>query len=381
LARAPEQGFDHLLIELSGVSEPSAVRSNWTTAREVQHPAAMRAEIARVVTVVDTSCFGSDWLDGRSALTRNSMDDSTGSGSRPVVDLLSEQIETADMVLLNKADLASADELQTVEALVTSINGRAEVLKAEFGNVDLERLLSTQPGTSSAPAIQQAHGDLHGGHDHSHAHDHHACSDTSHGHSHGHGHAHAHDHGSASPAEKYGIVSFVYRARRPFNNVRWEAFVQSLQNDRLSRPLGGLKGPPEMALSGLLRAKGTCWFDSAPLHEHSWSFAGLSSSLTKGNPWWAACSKQHLGLRIAYPGMQAIYDRVRAEAWDEPEGWGDRRQEIVFIGGPGMTEEAVRAELDRCLLSEAEMDAFVEANRGVTAPFELSVGGVVMRMG
>merc|ERR1712032_330531 len=108
--------------------------------------------------------------------------------------------------------------------------------------------------------------------------------------------------------------------------------------------------------------------------EHAWSFAGRSPSLVKGDPWWAVCSLEHLRWRLAYPGVQAVYERVRRDAWDEVGDWGDRRQELVFIGGLGMNEAAIRAELDGCLLTQDEMDVFQEVNRGRTAALDLSLG-------
>jgi len=390
MAKSPDEGFDHLIVELSGVSEPSAVRDNWIVAREVNHPAALRSEIRRVVTVVDASCFANDWLDGRDASGRNAPAGDAASAAaapstRPVVDLLAEQIETADVVLINKADLVSEDQLRTVEALVNGINARAQVVKGEFGGVDPASLLPppTDRRSSAAPSAREAHGNHSQlGHNANGDCQDHNCS-HSHGHGNGHGHGHSHGGGrvDVSPAQRYGISSFVYRARRPFDSARFQAFVDGLQAKRLSVPLGALHGPPESALSGLMRAKGTCWLTSAPLHEHSWSFAGLTATLKQGNPWWAACSEQHIFLRAAYPGMQGIYDQVRAEAWDQEGGCGDRRQELVFIGGPGMVEEVLRAEIDDCLLTEAEMEVFTEANHDAVAPFELSIGGVSMRMG
>lgn len=372
MSRAPEEGFHHLLVELSGVSEPAAVRQNWTVAREVGHPAAMRCEIDRVVTVVDASCFADDWYDGGGALGRNAMI-ADGGAERPVVELLATQIEAADVILLNKADLASEAQLQQAEALLAGLNSTAEVLRAEFGGADPAALLPASPRRlAAAPAHGTA--PAHGGDGDCSGHDHHG---------HGHGHAHVHSHAGSSPAERYGIGSFVYRARRPFDSARFQAFVDSLPARRGAAAPGAAAGRRELALAGLLRAKGTCWLSGAPLHEHTWSFAGLTSTLARGNPWWAACEAQHVFLRAAYPGMQDIFDRLMAEAWDTEEGgWGDRRQELVFIGGPGLDEAALRAELDRCLLAGEEYAAFETAYRSAKAPFECNLGnGVSMRLG
>mmetsp|Transcript_34099 Transcript_34099/g.98301 ORF Transcript_34099/g.98301 Transcript_34099/m.98301 type:complete len:110 (+) Transcript_34099:2-331(+) len=101
----------------------------------------------------------------------------------------------------------------------------------------------------------------------------------------------------------------------------------------------------------------------------------------KGNPWWSACSPQHLIWRAAYPGQQAIFERVRDELWDKEGPWGDRRQELVIIGGPDLCEEDMRSRLDACLLSDAEMEAFAKEIAGKEAPFEMNFGGVSMNLG
>jgi len=493
LARSSKgRGFDHLVVELSGVSEPEAIRQNWRMAREIGHPAALRSEVARVVTVVDASRFGADWLDsGRSSAVRNEPAGDPAlqpAAQRSIVELLAEQIETADKVLLNKSDLAAEPELRTALSIVAGVNPRAEVLTSSFCEADLAWLLPQQPAATgrsheepaaclagsagrlrwaespadvvvfvplpadaaqadlslrivgrslrfgpeqplleaelggavsvqdcwwevedleedgscavltlekeqkgtwaqvfaSPPALLGSSSGGGGGgrgqalprrHSGSEGHG------ESHGHGHGHehgvegGHGHAHDEGHAhgSPHERYGIYTFVYKARRPFSAERFRAFEEGLR-DRLGPAADGRLGPPEQALAGLLRAKGVCWVDDAPLHEHFWSYAGRCFALAKRDPWWSASSSEHLEWRIAYPGVQAVYDRARRDAWDEQGEWGDRRQEIVFIGGPEMDETSMRRLLDGCLLGDDEMEAFRRANLERTAPFEMALG-------
>ncbi|CAE8727847.1 unnamed protein product [Polarella glacialis] len=145
LVRAPPgSNFDHILVELSGVGEPESIRRNWRMAREIGHPAALRSEIAKVVTVVDASTFAADWQDGRAAAELGDLGDRhDSSGSRPVVELLAEQIESADLILLSKVDLASVAELKAAAAIVRAINLKSEMLTSLWGKVDPARLLPT----------------------------------------------------------------------------------------------------------------------------------------------------------------------------------------------------------------------------------------------
>ncbi|CAE8636561.1 unnamed protein product [Polarella glacialis] len=152
LVRAPPgSNFDHILVELSGVGEPESIRRNWRMAREIGHPAALRSEIAKVVTVVDASTFAADWQDGRAAAELGDLGDRhDSSGSRPVVELLAEQIESADLILLSKVDLASVAELKAAAAIVRAINLKSEMLTSLWGKVDPAR---TEGGPISPPAL------------------------------------------------------------------------------------------------------------------------------------------------------------------------------------------------------------------------------------
>lgn len=361
LARAAAAGkpFDHVVVELSGVSEPQAVRDNWRMAKEMGHPAALSSDISRVVTVVDSSAFSADWFDGRLAVQRNS-DAQAEDSNRSIADLMAQQIETADMVLLNKADLVNDSELSSVEAVVRALSPGSDVFSAAYADADLLKVLPHASPDSERTACSAAAAGAEGDRDGPDAAGRTSCShghgDSGHGHGHGHGHGdhHSHSHGT-SPQEKYGIHSFVFRARRPFASQR---FMQ------LASDMGqGIGSTAVEALAGLLRAKGVCWVDSDPLREYAWSFAGSNCTLTRGEPWWAATTAEQQRWRAAYPGMQEVFDRIRRECWDPDEaGWGDRRQELVFIGGPGMDEGELQERLRDCLLDDDEMGAFSEAH-------------------
>eukprot|EP00933_Yihiella_yeosuensis_P028738 TRINITY_DN22570_c0_g1_i1.p1 TRINITY_DN22570_c0_g1~~TRINITY_DN22570_c0_g1_i1.p1 ORF type:complete len:357 (+),score=63.62 TRINITY_DN22570_c0_g1_i1:575-1645(+) len=349
------------------------IRKNWRLATEVGHPAALRSSVSRVVTVVDSSSFGVDWLDGQHADKRNEA--SSDSTFRPVVELLAEQIESADVILLSKVDVASSDEIGSAAGIAASVNPGAALLKASFGKTDLERLLPSSASTNKISGHD--HSSKGHGHGHGHGHSH----DCSSGHAHGHGHGHGADGGS--PQERYGIYSFIFQQRRPFDRYRFEALVRELESSAEVQLVGSStdnsselsrKTLHTEALNGLLRAKGVCWIASEPLYEHFWSFAGRKARLAKKDPWWSACTEEHMHFRAAFPGMQDVYNRVRSQSWDESEKWGDRRQEIVFIGGKKMDEQLLRKKLEECLLSEDEMSEFTRATAGLTAPFTFDLG-------
>jgi len=366
LMRAPTQApFDHIVVELSGVSEPQSVKKNWDMARGVGHPGALRSDIARVATLVDASAFSADWLDDRISTSRNEGFDSSAS-RRSVADLLAEQIETADIVLLNKMDLVKVSELEAVAALVHSINANVTLLKTAFGKVEPAALLPGEECSRTQPAhdpLSRSHGNSlyqmgpADGHGHGHNHGDHA-----HSHDHGHGHTH-----SQSPQEKYGIHSFVYKQRRPFHDKKFRNFSVRLQDQHPLRhaPCEGHDAVSK-ALAGLLRAKGVCWLHKEPLVQHAWSFAGRSVALERNELWWHACGEERLQMRLAYPGVQTVYDKMRQEVWDRDGEWGDRRQELVFIGGYEMDEVGICEMLDSCLLTDEEMEHFSKVNLGKT---------------
>jgi len=308
--------------------------------------------------------FNADWLDDRTSTSRNEDVDSSAS-RHSVAELLAEQIETADLVLLNKMDLVEVSELEAVAALVHSINANAALLQSAFGKVEPAALLpcsQSREQCARTEATQQSKSYVNSSCDadvHGYAHDH------GHG-DHAHSHGHHHTHGQ-SPQEKYGIYSFVYKQRRPFHDGRFKTFSSRLQDAHPLRhaPRDGQVAKSK-ALAGLLRAKGVCWLHEEPLFQHAWSFVGRSVALELDEPWWHACGQERLQMRLAYPGMQGVFDKMRQEAWDDDGEWGDRRQELVFIGGHEMHERSIREMLDSCLLTDEEMERFKETNLGNT---------------
>ncbi|WP_394295419.1 GTP-binding protein [Halogeometricum pallidum] len=324
---ARERSFDHLVVEPSGISEPAPVARLFTGGS----PAAARYEVDAVVAVVDARQFA-DTFDGDGEPTRTV--ETGGDGERrPLSDLLVEQVEFADLVVLNKRDLVSEAELARVKSVVRALRPDAEVIPAEYAAVSVDRLFDIRlfdPGTaaeragwrrtldeaeSESESASAAHGD-HRDHEHSHSHDN--------------SHEHAH------PEEAYGVDSFAYRRRRPFHPERAAALLSDL---------------PE----SVLRAKGSMWVAGREDAHLTYSRAGPSAYAEATGRWVASLPEFE----------QDAYRRNRSDLgfeWDEE--WGDRRTGLVFIGRE-MDEGALTAALDDCLLTDeefsAEWDAFENA--------------------
>jgi G3E family GTPase len=294
---ARERDFDHLVVEASGISEPGPVAKLFTRGN-----ASARYVVDALVTVVDARQFV-DAFGGDGTVERRGAVDG---GTRPLSDLLVEQVELANVVVLNKADLVSDAELTTAEELVRSLRPDAEVIPTTYSTVDLDVLLGRRlydpvRAAEAAGWRQVLADDEDGGHDHDHDHDHD-------------GHSH--------PEEEYGVTSFAYRRRRPFDPGRVADLLADL--------------PPTV-----VRSKGTLWVAG---NEHNLTLgqAGPSVHVECAGPWVATRPEFE----------QDAYRRNRRDlAWDDE--WGDRRTELVFIG-TGLDEDTLIARLDDCLLSDDE---------------------------
>jgi G3E family GTPase len=322
---ARERDFDHLVVEASGISEPGPVAKLFTRGN-----AAARYVVDSLVTVVDARQFHDAFGGDGEVTRRGAVDD----GTKPLSDLLVEQVELANVVILNKTDLVSESELATVEELVRGLRPDAEIVPASYSAVDPDRFLGRRlydpAGAAEAAGWRQVlaasdgdddDADGHGGHD---GHDHADHADHDHA-DHDHAdHDHAdHDHdGHSHPQEAYGVTSFAYRRRRPFRPERIAALLTDL--------------PPNV-----VRSKGTLWVAG---NEHNLTFgqAGPSAHVEAAGPWIATLPEFE----------QDAYRRNRQHLeWDDE--WGDRRTELVFIG-TGIDEAALVDRLDDCLLSDAE---------------------------
>ncbi|RCU47227.1 GTP-binding protein [Haloplanus salinus] len=295
---ARERGFDHLVVEASGISEPRPVARLFTTGSQ----AAARYDVASVVTVVDARQFHDAFGDEGAATRRGEADD----GTRPLSDLLVEGVEFASLVVLNKTDLVTPDELDAVEEMVRALRPDAEVVRTEHSRVDPDTVLDERydPTTADEAGWKRAlDGDDH---------------------DHDGGHAHDHDH--AHPEAVYGVTSFTYRRRRPFHPERVRSLLADLP-------------------AAVVRSKGTCWIATGADLSYTMGQAGPSVRVEAAGPWIASLPEFE---RDAYRRNRSNLD------WDEE--WGDRRTELVFIGRE-MDDDALVAALDDCLLTDDEMAA------------------------
>jgi G3E family GTPase len=293
-ALAREGRFDHLLIESTGISEPMPVAETFTFEDESGQSLSDVARLDTMVTVVDAGrfledCGGLDDIRDRGQALSDE-------DERSVVDLLVDQVEFADVILINKVDLASSDEIARTEAVVSSLNPRAKVIRATRADVPLGAVFNT--GLFDLDEAAAAPGWL----------------ATLRGE-------------EVSEEDEYGISSFVYSRRRPFHP------------ERLWRCL-------EDRWSGVIRAKGFFWVASRNNIVAEWSQAGRVLTVHPMGMWWAAVAEEERAEHAE------LFAEAAAPHWQEP--WGDRRQEIAFIGSE-MDRAKIEASLDACLLDETEM--------------------------
>jgi G3E family GTPase len=290
---ARERRFDYLLIESTGISEPLPVAETFTFRDEAGHSLSDVARLDTMVTVVDAFHFARDYASHDFLADRGETLGDTD--ARTVVDLLTEQIEFCDVLVLNKTDLVTADQLTDVKGVLRALNARARIVESRFGEVPVDEVLDT--GRFDFEAAAQAPGwlkEMRGEH--------------------------------IPESEQYGITSFVYRARRPFHPRRLYDWIAQ-------------------AWPGVVRSKGYFWIASRPEAVGEWSQAGAISRHGRAGTWWAAVPPH------TWPRDPDALAMIRGR-WDER--FGDRQQELVLIG-TGMDEAALRAAFDACLLSDAEL--------------------------
>jgi G3E family GTPase len=289
--------FDYLLIESTGIGEPLPVAETFTFRHEDGSCLGDLARLDTMVTVVDAVNFPEDYQSTDSLGDRRlSLGDDD---QRDLVNLLVDQVEFADVIVINKADLVTSDQMTALEGTIRSLNHEARIVQSVRGHVPLSELLDTRrfdfERASLAPGwLKVIRGQ------------------------------------ESSETDEYGINNFVYRARKPFHPQRLYDFMT---NKELT--------------SNLLRSKGFCWIVTRPKWVGLWAQAGRVMELSPKAAWWADT-----------PIDQWPQDpEDRASILSEfVEPFGDRRQEIVFIGRH-LNEPILRRALDDCLMTDAEMNA------------------------
>ena len=296
--RLAEAGrFDALVIESTGISEPLPVATTFEFRDEAGISLSDVARLDTMVTVVDAVNLLADYSSHDFLAARGQ---SMGEGGdRHLVHLLTDQIEFADVIVLNKVTQAGPDRVDAARKIIRSLNADARILETDFSDVALSDVLET------------------GLFDPDRAHEHPMWAKELYGFA---------DHTPES--EEYGITSHVYRARRPFVP---EAILALLDGD----------------LPGVIRAKGHFWIATRPDWVAEFSLAGALSGVTPLGTWWASVPRER------WPSHDSARAYI-AQHWQEP--WGDRRQEIVFIGS-GIDWPALKARLDACLLPDGVDDA------------------------
>ena len=321
------QRFDAIVIESTGIAEPMPIAETFTFASDDGVALDEFARLDTMVTVVDAFNFLRDYASADQLAQRGvaaSEDD-----DRAIVELLVDQVEFCDVLVLNKADLVSEDELARLQHILARINPRAVQVVSRFGEVPLEEVINT--GRFDFDAASSAPGWLASLHDH--------CDDPEDCHD------PAHTHTRRGEADEYGISNFVYRARRPFHPERFWALLNQ-------------------EWKGVLRSKGFFWLATRNEVTGTLSQAGGVCRHGPAGTWWAALPREE------WPQDAELEKEIAAD-WlgdlDDPS-IGDRRQELVMIG-VDLDRDAWRSKLDACLLNDAEYAAGPDAWQSYADPF------------
>ena len=288
---AKEGRFDALIIESTGVSEPMPVAETFTFEDEDGFSLSSLAKIDCMVTVVDAPNFLRDFCSQEYLKDRAQ---AVGEGDeRTIVDLLSDQIEFANIIVVNKADCVSQGDLATVTGMVRSLNPKASVIETTNGEVALSTILNT--GLYSQTAAEKSPGWLDSLVHHT------------------------------PETEEYGISNFIYHRRRPFHPQRFHELLS-------------------YEWPGVIRSKGVFWLATRLEHAGFWSQAGAVARNSCAGKFWAAMPAED---RPTDPDSLKALER----SWENP--WGDRRQEIVIIG-QGLDQALLEKMLDEALLTDEE---------------------------
>lgn len=306
---AGEGRFDYLLIESTGISEPLPVAETFTFADEDGVSLSDISTLDTMVTVVDALNFLNDYDEAK--FLQETGEYLGEEDQRSVADLLVDQVEFADIILINKIDLVDDTTLQRLTSVLKTLNTEADIVPIQHGQVVISHVLGT--GKFSFERAQQAPGwlkEMRGEH--------------------------------VPETEEYGIASFTYTARRPFHPQKFYDFLHG----------NGIKGK-------LIRSKGYFWLASRPEFAGQWSQAGGMARYGFAGMFWSAVPKDR------WPDDESYLAAIR-ENWQEP--FGDMRQELVFIGQHLDRQQFTQA-LDNCLLSDEELLAGRERWQHLPDPF------------
>ena len=298
---AKENRFDYLLIESTGISEPIPVAQTFSFVDEENGIYLSRfSYVDTMVTVVDAFNFFKDFGSPETLVDRdltNIEDD-----DRTIVNLLTDQIEFANVIILNKTDLVDKEHLGILRACIKKLNQSAKIIETTYSEISPKEILNTslfnfEEAEQSAGWMEELEKDEH-----------------------------------TPETEEYGISSFVFRSKKPFDPVRFWDYLQN-------------KFP-----TSIIRSKGLFWLSSRPDQALVWSQAGGSLKAEGAGVWWASMLFHE---RIKYLPFVENQKQIESE-WDKL--FGDRKNEIVFIG-QNMDEKLIKNELELCLSTDDEINS------------------------
>jgi G3E family GTPase len=296
---AKENRFDYLLIESTGISEPVPVAQTFSFIDDNNGIDLSRfSYIDTMVTVVDALNFFKDFGSPETLMDR-SLTNMEGD-HRTIVNLLTDQIEFANVIVLNKTDLVSEEHLGLLKAAIKKLNPAARVISSSYSKVEAKEILNTglfnfEEAEQNAGWIEEL------------------------------------NKGNHTPeTEEYGISSFVYRAKKPFSPKRFWQYIQ------------------HHFPASVIRSKGLFWLASRPDQALVWSQAGGSLKADVAGVWWCSMPFEQ---RIRFAGYIENQDTIES-GWDKK--FGDRKNEIVFIG-QNMDEQQITSDLNACLATTVEL--------------------------
>lgn len=294
-ALAEQERFDYLIIEATGISEPLPIASTFEFRDEAGRSLSDVARLDTMVTVVDAANLLNNY-SSRDFL-RDRGESLGASDDRTLVDLLVDQIEFAEVIILNKISDASLFDRDQARSIIRALNPDAKLVETDQAKVELSVVLGTRLfDFETAHQHPLWYKELNGFATH------------------------------VPETDEYGIRSFVYRSRQPFDPKKFKGFLDS-------------------NWPGVVRTKGFFWLATRPNHVGELSQAGALVRTNRRGVWWASISRDR------WPNDPEWLAAIRP--YLDPV-WGDRRQELVFIGINSMNEAKLRAELDACLVDTAD---------------------------
>ena len=315
--------FDYILIEASGICEPLPIAQTITVLSEQTEEYGLPkiCRLDNVVTVVDSLRLRDEFNCGDN-LVKEEIED------EDIENLLIQQIEFCNKIILNKVDEVSSDELNKVKAIIKKLQPKAELIETNYGKVEVSKILDTnsfnfEEASMSAGWIEELNRTDNeiDEHEHHHNQGHLYEHEEGHEHEHEHGHGHCHCHKCAEgEAEEYGIGTFVYYRRAPFNKEKFDKFAVDFP-------------------SNIIRCKGVMWFADEPESSYVFEQSGKQVQAFCAGQWVASFSEEEQK-QIISQNPDILKD------WDPK--YGDRVIKLVFIGQK-MNKEKIIADLDNCI--------------------------------